>query len=257
MTRNFKKKDKKRKKDSKKKEKMNRSNWKELSEVEEKNKYGEAKIILPSPYENERIILRKKQVEREGDKEAIEINAVREDAEGVKEVVGKKVLKQGKPDLSKKGENPYELTCIKVRKDYQKSRIGTSMSELARKIVEEESGGKKPLYEATLSEEGKKYFKGRGIDKGKFREGVGKKAFLPEEARKEGLYIKQGKEERAVDPERAVEKIKEKGKSKITNMIAEGEIQRKNYKEIIDKLKEEKKTVEAKKLKEEMEDIKF
>lgn len=252
MAKNRKKKDKKRKKDGKKKEKMTRSDWKEVSEVEKKNRHGEAKAILPSPYENERIILRKREAKAENGEKCIEINAVRENAEGEKKLVGKKVLKEG-GELAKEGEKPYKAEHIQVKEEYQGSKVATSMSELARKVVERESGDKKPIYEVTLKEKGRKYLENRGIEKEKFRKGAGAKAFLPEDAEKKGLYIEQGREKKALEPEKAVEKIEKEGQDHITRMIEKGEIQKSNYKEIIDRLKDDNKTMEVFRLKRKME----
>lgn len=246
-----KKKTEKTKKTGKKKDKEEQR-W---SKVKKKDKkLGEAKVILPSPYENERIVLREKEFKGKRGRKTIEINAVRENTKGKKEKVGKKVVKEG-GELARKGEKPYEAKSIKVKEDYRGSKIATSMSELARNIVKRDSGEKKPIYEADLTEKGKKYMEERGIKEKDMRRGARTKAFYPEQAKKEGLYIKQGREEKAIEPKKAVEKIKEKGKDVISDMIERGEIQRNNYKDVVEKLGEEGKVMEAYRLERKMEKI--
>ncbi len=221
--------------EAKKRKNKERQRWEKVKKQDEK--LGEAKAILPSPYEGERLIMR----ERKGE-EAIEINMVRENTEGEKERVGKTVVKK-KGERKGGKEESYEVRSVEVKEPYRRSNIATSMESIARKAVKEDAGKKKPLYEFELTEKGKKFMENRGMDEENVKQAVENKLINPEKLEEQEIYIKQGKEEKAIEPKEAAEQIM-KGKE-IETMIEKGEIQKSNYQEVMEKLKDKGENMKA------------
>lgn len=207
-------------------------------ELKEKTERGELITALPSPYEGEKLVLRRQEEPRP----ILAVNVMRKGEKG-EEKIGTMSTRE------REGQDKVELVNIRVAKPYRKEGVGTALESVTRQEIEKKHGEATLKHKNPSSRSGEEFWKERQFKedveeterKKELKTGGTEKTTDRAKKEIEGVIEPGGKEKKKVEPEEAVENI-EKSKNALNTaeeMIIEGKIQRSNYEEVTEKLKKE------------------
>ena len=174
--------------------------------------------VLPSPYKGEEIVLRKREVA-----DHVEIEAMRK--KGKEE---EKIGFIGARESKEMGEKIIEIPSMRVAREYRKAGIGTALDSALQLEIEKKKG-KVDYSIQPAGREGKKFW---------------------EKRRKRGKEFEIKNKDKKIDTKSSLKEIKKARDpiKKASKLVEEGKIQKRNYKEVSEKLKKEGNTIIAKEI---------